>query len=177
MEVTVRVATPRDLPRLQDVERAAGRVFRDLAMDAVADDEAPSEAVLGGYQQAGRCWVVADDRGEPVAYVVVDVVDGAAHVDQLSVHPDWARRGLGKRLLESVDEWAGIQGFTSVTLTTFADVPWNRPYYERLGFRVVPRAAQSAGLRRIRAEEAARGLDRWPRVTMRRAVGERREPG
>jgi hypothetical protein len=47
-------------------------------------------------------------------------------------------------------------------------VPWNGPYYRRLGFREVPPAEETPGLRRVRAHEAAIGLDRWPRLCMRR---------
>jgi hypothetical protein len=57
-----------------------------------------------------------------------------------------------------------------VTLTTFADVPWNAPYYRRLGFADVPPGAQGPGLRRLRAHEAEVGLDRWPRVAMARPL-------
>jgi hypothetical protein len=31
--------------------------------------------------------------------------------------------------------WAQRHGLAALTLTTFTDVPWNMPYYERLGFR------------------------------------------
>ena len=54
-----------------------------------------------------------------------------------------------------------------MTLTTFRDVPWNGPYYERCGFRVVEPGELGPGLRRIRAAEVARGLDAEPRVAMR----------
>jgi hypothetical protein len=47
-------------------------------------------------------------------------------------------------------------------------VPWNAPYYERLGFRRLADADLTPGLREIRAEEAAHGLDGWPRLAMRR---------
>jgi hypothetical protein len=66
--------------------------------------------------------------------------------------------------------WAEQQGLDTVTLTTFSDVPWNAPYYQRLGFRTLAEAEVSEGLRRIRKQEAARGLDAWPRVSMRRPV-------
>ncbi|MGC3003056.1 GNAT family N-acetyltransferase, partial [Streptomyces sp. G35A] len=52
-------------------------------------------------------------------------------------------------------------------LTTFAEVPWNAPYYARLGFRPLTGPDLTPGLRRIRAEELGHGLDRWPRVCMR----------
>jgi len=56
-------------------------------------------------------------------------------------------------------------------LTTFTDVPWNRPLYAHLGFRVLPEAAVGPGLRRIRDAETAAGLDPTERVVMRRGVG------
>ncbi|MGH3875055.1 MAG: GNAT family N-acetyltransferase [Pseudonocardiaceae bacterium] len=166
----IRAARPDDLPALRELERVAGAPFRDLGMTAVADDEPPSIADLAGYQETGRAWVVAYGEDEPVAYLLLDVVDGNAHVEQVSVHPDHARQGLGRKLLETADVWATQRGLPALTLTTYRDVPWNAPYYERLGFRVLTEAQMTAGLRSIRAHEAARGLTQWPRVTMRRAT-------
>ncbi len=57
-----------------------------------------------------------------------------------------------------------------MTLTSFALVPWNAPYYTRLGFVTLPNADQSPELREIRRTEAERGLDTWPRVAMRRQL-------
>lgn len=139
-------------------------------MGAIADDDLPSVAELAGFQQDGRAWVAIDDSDRPVGYLLVDVVDGAAHVEQVSVHPGHARRGLGSALLQTALTWAGRHGLRSITLTTFAEVPWNGPYYQRLGFRVLPEDELSEGLRRVREHETARGLDRWPRVAMRRPV-------
>ena len=67
--------------------------------------------------------------------------------------------------------WAHEQGLGAMTLTTFADVPWNAPYYVRLGVRVVPEQEWTPGLRRIRDHEAVTGHDAWPRVVMRRPIG------
>jgi hypothetical protein len=47
-------------------------------------------------------------------------------------------------------------------------VPWNAPYYRRCGFRVLTDGELTLGLQAIRQQEAALGLDRWPRVCMRR---------
>ena len=103
----------------------------------------------------------------------MDVVDGNAHIEQLSVHPSHARQGLGKALLDTAVAWAQQHGLPAVTLTTYASVPWNAPYYERLGFQVLTEDQMSSGLRSIREHEAARGLAAWTRVTMWRAVGPR----
>lgn len=83
----VRPARPEDLPFLQDVERAAGEPFRALGMDAVADDDPLPLDVPEEYRAAGRARV-ADRDGRPVPYPARDPVDGAAHVEQVSVHPD-----------------------------------------------------------------------------------------
>ncbi|GAA4977754.1 GNAT family N-acetyltransferase [Kineococcus glutinatus] len=166
----IRLARPQDLPRLRDVERAAGEPFRDLGMDAVADDEPPTTAELAAHRARGRAWVATDEQDVPVGYLLLDVVDGAAHVEQVSVHPAWARRRLGGRLLEAADGWAAEHGLTAVTLTTFADVPWNAPWYARLGFAVVPDEEAGPGLLAVRRHERERGLEAWPRVSMRRPV-------
>ncbi len=57
-----------------------------------------------------------------------------------------------------------------MTLTTVTDIPWNRPYYVRLGFQVVPENEWTPGQRRIRKYEATLGLDKWPRVVMQRHI-------
>jgi GNAT superfamily N-acetyltransferase len=159
----IRAAGPTDLPALRAIERAAGEPFRALGMAAIADDEPPSLETLGSYQRGGRAWVYGE---RPVAYVLADIVDGHAHLEQVSVHPGHSRQGVGRRLIDHVGEWAAADNLAGLTLTTFADVPWNAPYYARLGFRIV--TDLSPGLRAIRDHEAAIGLDTWPRVTMRR---------
>ncbi len=163
----IRPATAEDLPRLQDIERAAGEPFRALDMAAIADDDPPSLADLEAFRQAGRAWLC--DLGEgPVAYLLAEVVDGYGHIEQVSVHPDHARRGLGRQLIDHAAAWATREGLAGLTLTTYADVPWNAPYYARLGFATLGEDDLTDGLRAVRTHEIARGLDKWPRVTMRR---------
>jgi GNAT superfamily N-acetyltransferase len=166
----IRAARSDDLDRLRDIERAAGQAFRAIGMDAIADDEPMSVAVLDEYRANGRVWVATDDEDAPVAYVVVDVLDGNAHVEQVSVHPDHAGRGLGAQLIDHVAAWAANQRLPAVTLTTFRDVPWNAPYYERCGFVVLDDADIGPELRRRVDEETAHGLDPTIRVCMRRLV-------
>lgn len=161
-----------DLPVLREIECAAGQPFRDLGMLVIADDEPPSIADLAVFQRDGRAWVASDSADRPVGYLLLDMVDGNAHVEQVSVHPVHARQGLGRALLDTAESWARQHECPALTLTSFADVPWNGPYYERLGFRVLDEAEVTQGLRRIRQQEADRGLDAWPRVSMTRPVGQ-----
>jgi GNAT superfamily N-acetyltransferase len=168
----IRTASPAELPLLQDIERAAGEPFRSLGMTAVADDDPLPLDVLDTYRRAGHAWVAADPDDRPVAYLLAEPVDGAAHIEQVSVHPAVARRGIGRSLIEHLASAARDRGLAALTLTTFAEVPWNAPYYTRLGFRPLDDTdpALTDGLRAIRRAEAAHGLAAWPRVCMRREL-------
>lgn len=166
----VRAARESDLAVMQDIERAAGTWFREIGMPEIAEDEPLPLAELARYRRDNRAWVAADDRDIPVAYLIADVVDGCLHVEQVSVHPRAARRKIGRTLLEHAAAHAVACGLPALTLTTFAEVPWNAPYYARLGFRVLGDGELSPGMRAIRDREVAHGLHRWPRVFMRRDV-------
>lgn len=166
----IRLAHADDLQMMQDIERAAGEAFRQLGMDSIADDEPFPVEKLGAYAAAGRAWVYVDGLDYPVAYLLADVVDGEGHVEQVSVHPDQAHQGLGRELLHAARVWARGHGMHRQTLTTFRDVPWNAPYYRRLGFEVLDAGAWGPELTRLMQHEAAVGLARWPRVAMWRPV-------
>ncbi|MCU1484225.1 MAG: hypothetical protein JWN67_971 [Actinomycetia bacterium] len=148
----VRPARAEDLPACQVIEVRAGELFRSVDMDALADDEPFTIDQLA----AAEVWV-ADDGGEVVGYVLTLVLDGVTHVEQVSIDPSVAGRGIGRELL---DHLGG-----PLTLTTFRDVPWNGPYYERLGFVVVTDPGPELAAKV--AEEAWLDL-LGPRVAMRR---------
>ena len=63
-------------------------------------------------------------------------------------------------------DWATETGRRSVTLTTFSHVPWNRPLYEHLGFRVLTEPEIGPELRALCEHEATLGLDPAVRVCM-----------
>ncbi|MFI9240540.1 GNAT family N-acetyltransferase [Streptomyces sp. NPDC053079] len=164
----IRAVRTDELTLLQDIERAAGRCFHDIGMPEIAEDEPLPAGELARYQRTGLAWVAACGADAPVAYLIADHVDGNLHVEQVSVHPDRARRGIGRSLLDHLAQHARAAGVPALTLTTFTDVPWNAPYYARCGFRPLDDSALGPGLREVRRQEAAHGLDRWPRVCMRR---------
>lgn len=105
----------------------------------------------------------------PVGYARVEVVDGQAHLEGLSVRPRQMRRGIGTALVTAACRWAAEQGFSQITLCTFADVPWNGPFYAGLGFTEVP--AATPGLQALRRHERELGLDSMGRrCVMRRLL-------
>ncbi len=139
-------------------------------MATIANDSPPDLADLDVYQREARAWVATDSNNEPVAYILVDDVDRHAHIEQVTVHPTHARQGLGRLLIEEVARWAVTQGLDGMTLTTFEEVPWNAPYYTRLGFVRVPASQWSQRMCRIVQKEGANGLDAWPRVVMKKVL-------
>ena len=63
--------------------------------------------------------------------------DEALHLEELDVLPGHGRQGIGTRLVRALCDGARGRGIAAVTLCTFRDVPWNAPFYERLGFRIL----------------------------------------
>jgi GNAT superfamily N-acetyltransferase len=168
----IRAAHAGDVPALRTLQRAAGARFRDAGMAAVADLEPISAERLSEAARNGLLWVATDAGDRPVGFLLASLGPGRAHVEQVSVDPVVGGRGIGAGLIEHLSDWAAGRGLGELTLTTFADVPWNAPYYRRLGFRAVP-PAELTGEQRARARANATGpLGAWPRVTMRRAVPE-----
>lgn len=164
---TIAVARSEDLARLPEIELAAARLLAGYAPVSVLS-ETTSHDILQLAQREGRLWVAlaADD---PVGFAHVEVLDAdTVHLEEIDVHPDHGRRGLGARLVMHICRWAADRGFQSVTLTTFQDVPWNMPFYARLGFEIVAVDALPPALRAIVEDETRRGLDPRRRVVMTR---------
>jgi GNAT superfamily N-acetyltransferase len=170
MDVTIRLAETADIARMQWLEIDAGQRFLDVGLDSIAGDEPYSEALLASHIADGTVWVAIDDGGEAVGYAFASEVDGEGHLDQVSVARAAMGTGVGTALIEVVCDWASVRGFGAVTLTTFREVPFNGPYYERRGFAVLDEAAWGPQLAAIRAKERALGIDVAERVAMRRPL-------
>ena len=161
-----------DLPKLAGVERAANLLFADTAHAGVVADDVTSLEELEHALGAGLLWVARASDGEPVGFALVEILDGQPHLEEIDVDPAHGRRGLGRALLEAALGWARDAGFSAVTLTTFREIPWNAPFYARMGFRALAPHEIGPGLVEVVREEAARGLDPATRVTMRRELDE-----
>ena len=166
---TITKARPEDLTWLAAIELAAAQLLQGYAPESVLNETTTAD-VLQEAQRDGHLWVaLADDV--PVGFAHVEVVEsGGLHLEEIDVHPDHSRRGLGTKLVFQVCEWAASHGYESVTLTTFRDVPWNMPFFARLGFAIVPSDQLSPGLRAVVDDETRRGLDPSRRVVMKHRV-------
>jgi GNAT superfamily N-acetyltransferase len=170
--VVIRPARPDDVPRIREVERAAGALFAGVGLPEIAaDPPTPADRLLS-LLAADRLLVAA--LSDVVGYVQLEIVDGRAHVAELGVHPSVGRRGIGTLLLAAADGWADARGLREVSLTTFREVPFNAPFYRRRGFVDLPADRQGPGVRAIVVAEQARGLSARDRVVLVRSV---RPPG
>jgi GNAT superfamily N-acetyltransferase len=152
---------------LPAIELAAATLLAGHAPAAVLA-ETTSQADLENAQQRGHLWVALADS-VPVGFAHIEVLaPGIAHLEEVDVHPEHGRRGLGKRLVLAACQWAATNGYSWVTLTTFRDAPWNMPFYARLGFQEIPPEELIAALLSIVDDETRRGLDPNRRVAMRR---------
>ena len=175
----IRLAEASDLAVLPSVERRAARLFdgwlTETGLTQKFLEDVSSIKELDAARQRGHLWVAAAPDGELAGFAQVVILDGVAHLDEIDVAPEHGRQGVGSRLVDAVCHWARLAGYSKVTLSTFRDVPWNRPFYEKRGFRVVETALPPEH-RQLVAAERARGLRSDLRVIMERNLAVGAEP-
>jgi GNAT superfamily N-acetyltransferase len=122
----IRPVHPDELTLLPDLEAAADTMFEPLGIGPL-----PHPGTVEEFA-AALMVLVADTPA--VGFCRIDGIDGKAHLEQLSVHPDHAGHGIGRALLRAGCVWAAEQGYPEITLATYRDLPWNGPFYASEGF-------------------------------------------
>jgi GNAT superfamily N-acetyltransferase len=164
---TICVAGPEHLPEIPKIEQAAAALFAAEDLPPELRYRVTDSNVLRAAQEEERLWTACDESRRPVGFALAEVADGHAYLAELDVHPEHARRGLGSRLVAAVVDWASERKLDGVLLVTFRHLPWNAPFYARLGF--VPLADEELGrdLGAFFEEERQAGIDTAKRVAMR----------
>ena len=168
----VRPVRPDELALLPGLEAAADTLFDHLGIGplpgpgTVEQFAAALVVLVAGDPPVGLCRIEGIDRTDRS-----DRTDhpGGAHLEQLSVHPDQGRRGIGRALLRAGVEWAGASGYDQLTLITYRDVPWNAPFYASEGFVEIGPADDWLVAHGLRAEQPVMG-EGGTRVVMRRRL-------
>ncbi len=152
MSLRVRPAVDEDAASIEEIEEAADQLLISLfrATDWPAPDAAAERLALPGFL------LLAEADGIPAGFVHVLDLDGPAHLEQVSVLPRFARRGIGRILVRAAMDEAAGRGHDDMTLRTYADVPWNAPFYASCGFTETE--PDSDALRRLVAVEERLGL-------------------
>jgi GNAT superfamily N-acetyltransferase len=116
--------------------------------------------------------------GRPVGLLVMDRIAlaakpmtfGAPYLEQLSIRRTAMRQGIGRLLLERAIEWAGGE---PLWLTTYAHIPWNRPFCERHGVVTIPESACPTGVVAILDDQRQALPAPHERIAMRRVADPR----
>lgn len=168
----LRPARPDELDTLTAIERAAAVRFRDVGLEEVMASTVTPRAHLEAGLAAGRLIVAetATPSGSAVGFALSSVLDGDAHLEELDVLPEHGRRGLGRALVLGALAVGAREGRPRMTLSTLTLVPWNAPFYERLGFVVLTSDEVGPELRAACIADRERGLPDDGRVLMGRAL-------
>jgi GNAT superfamily N-acetyltransferase len=153
---------------LPSVEQQAATRFASLDTVAwLADAPVISESRHRAYLGAGGpCFVAESERGELLGFIVTSLIERDIFIEETSVLPRFSGRGIGSQLLRAVIGAGHRADCAAVSLTTYRDIPWNGPWYERCGFRVLEPEACPDYLRQKLSDEARAGLSPPLRVAM-----------
>ncbi|QYJ06897.1 GNAT family N-acetyltransferase [Qipengyuania flava] len=163
---SVRLARAEDAQHLPAIERAAAVLFADDPAAADMDfDEVWSEQEHRSLIAKGHC-LVAEMGERIVGFLATQPFGRELHIWEMDVHPDAQGQGIGAVLLRACLVDAGNSGFRAATLTTFRDLPWNGPFYARIGFTEVTDLEAHPRLANELAEEAEAGLPSDRRIAM-----------
>jgi GNAT superfamily N-acetyltransferase len=163
---SIRPGRPHELPTVQEIERRAAQRLSSVGLPAAVDLPIHPMEELREDCNHGRLLVAADPEDRAVGFALFDLHEDEAHLREVDVVPEHAGRGLGRRLIQAVIARARNASLPRLTLTTFRDVPFNAPFYARLGFKILDEAHTSPRLARIREEERLTGCEVAPRVAM-----------
>ena len=156
-----------ELDELARIEREAASRFSELDLPHSLRDAVLSRGDLESAANQGHVWVVRDQFEKcVVGFAVAQRLDRGMHLRELDVLSLHGRKGLGRRLLQTVIEWSAKAGFSSITLTTFKHVPWNAPFYLSEGFRPIAQNEMGPELKGLWDQEAKEGLDPTRRIAL-----------
>ncbi len=161
----IRPARAEDLESLPAIERAASQVFRGTKHEGFAQASDMELADFEHWFEHGAIWV-AETEGTLVGFAVAEELDGEGFLTEMDVLPEHTRNGLGRRFIQLVREWGAAQGHREIRLITCSDIPWNAPYYQRVGFRIMQESELSPVLLREREEDEEDWFDEGDRVLM-----------
>ena len=163
--IAIRRATLDDASAVLTIGERADRLFAGHGFPQItALPPAPIEAIRALL--AGNDAWIAETNGVPAGFAIAGQAAGQYWLRELAVDPVLGRRGIGTAILATVLENVRSTDRAAVFLSTFREVPFNRPFYERHGFAVVEPESAAPELRRQFFSEVPPGVDPVTRVLM-----------
>ncbi len=163
---SLRLAREADAEALPAIERAAGEKFADDPdLQDLDFDETWEPEELCRLIRKGHCLVV-ESSSNIVGFLASEPFRRELHIWEMDVLPEMQGQGIGAGLIRACQVDARNSGFSALTLTTFRDLPWNGPFYQRLGFVEVVDFDAHPRLAGYLDEEAEDGLPPERRCAM-----------
>ncbi|MEC7289147.1 MAG: GNAT family N-acetyltransferase [Pseudomonadota bacterium] len=125
-----------DIPALISVDKAASALFAPtglLTEEALAD-HVPAE-VLETEIPLSNVFVARNQHDWAIGFALIRPRGTGLYLDQISVHPDHGKKGIGRALVIRTLAEAEARKLPHVSLSTFRDLAWNGPFYASLGFK------------------------------------------
>ncbi|MCH4873004.1 GNAT family N-acetyltransferase [Pseudomonas sp. TMW22091] len=167
MPAIIRLAVPEDAQLLPAIETSAAQAFRMIAeLSWLAESPPMSIARHSQLIALSTCWVALDAETRPQGFLSAEQHGNDLHIHELSVMQSMQGQGTGRRLIEAAMEYARSTRLSFVTLTTFTNVPWNAPFYSRLGFQTKATKDLDQRLEGILSEEYKHGFAPKSRCAM-----------
>jgi len=160
--IRIRPARPDEFARLNEIEQEADGLYATVGLDLVLDIPTASHERL----RQGPVWVAVNDSDQAIGFALGGVIDDFALLDQLSVLPEHGRKGIGAALIRQVADWARGKAYDALVLSTYRELAWNQPYYERQGFSEMPRSAWGSEIQAMWDNQAPQGHDPARRIVM-----------
>ena len=165
--VSVILASREHLKSIPGIELASAALFSERDLPANIRFRVTELDDLLSAQQDERLWIAVNEKKRVVGFVAGDLVDGEAYLQELGVLPEFGKKGIGTRLVAAVVGWARDSGFSSLGLVTFKHLPWNAPFYAKLGFIVMDASEYGPGFSKLFDDEKRLGINIENRVAMR----------
>lgn len=103
-------------------------------------------------------FIALTDNGRVQGFILVRHFQDLALLSKVDVRPQLMRRGVGTQLINTALEKLPSWGHSHLWLTTFANMPWTVPFYEKFGFSIIPHEHQPEMIQTILAQEKEKGF-------------------
>lgn len=123
------------LARLRDAERIA-EMSRDLIEFGLPWSWTPWR-VAAHIRSPDSNVLTAWAAGRLIGFAIMQYFDEHAHLNLLGVEPAYRRFGVGRRLIDWVEETARVGGIPNVILEVRAGQTGAQAFYQRLGYQHV----------------------------------------
>lgn len=138
--VTLRLATPAELGVVSALTDAAYERY----VAPIGRKPQPMTTDYAPMIAQGQVWLLEVD-GQPAGLIVLHDEEDRLLIYSVAVHPQFQKRGFGRRLLDFAEQQSARAGYSVVRLYTNAVMTENIALYGRVGYVEIGRESYPGG--------------------------------